>query len=173
MKFGQLKLIIQANLRASPAKSAALGVLALVLIVLLIRQFSDGAQNVQADEEVGLAIVPAAPSVPVSPTTDKPLRRPRPNIARMPRRNPFGPPAAMLTEAVGESTDTASAPTGAPATLKLNFTITGGDDGRPKAVISGIVVRPGSTIAGFVVEEIHDRRVVLRHGEQRLTLTMP
>jgi hypothetical protein len=172
IKAGQLKVIILANLRASPAKSVALGALALILIVLLIRQFADGAQNAEAEEGVAVAIVPAAPTVPVPPATEKPRRKPRPNVARMPRRNPFSLATTVLAGAADETDDPAGQPA-LPESLKLNFTITGGDDGRPKAVISGIVVRPGTIIAGFTVEEIHNRRVVLNNGEQRLTLTMP
>ena len=58
--------------------------------------------------------------------------------------------------------------------LTLQFTMMGTNGGeRAIAVISGVVVHPGSTVAGYEVVSVGERHVVLRNAAEEITLRMP
>ena len=173
-KMARVQAIIMANLKASPAKSAILLIGTLVLIFLLVRQLTKGPEQAEGMEiAVGLqSPVETGVEEPVNSTssvTKKISRHPRPRIARTLTRNPFGT-AWMGPLDLG---DTDGEEGGLEDELILQFTMLGENQKEGKAVISGMVVYPGSRIAGYEVVTIGNRYVVLSKGSEKITLQMP
>ncbi len=161
-----------ANIKASPAKSVILLVGTLVLIFLLVRQLSKGPDKAEGVEiAVGLqGPVETAVDEPANSESKTLPRYPRPRIARTLTRNPFGT-AWMGPLDLGDAEDGEEG--GLESELVLQFTMLGANQKEGKAVISGMVVYPGSRIAGYQVVTIGNRYVVLSKGSEKITLQMP
>lgn len=154
---------LKANFRASPAKSAALGILALVLVVMQVRHFAGRPAPAQA----GAVNWAALRDDPLKETTAK-ARTPRPDLHRTLLRNPF---AAADDGIWGEGEGDRKAKEDAPLTLQ--FTMCDQTNESSWAVISGVVVKPGARVDGYEVVDIGRRRAVLRRGADELVLKMP
>ncbi|GJM26591.1 MAG: hypothetical protein DHS20C16_30060 [Phycisphaerae bacterium] len=168
---GNLKAVVMSNLKASPAKSAILLLGFAVLVVLIVRQVWGG-----PDEAV--AGVPTTELASVDPdavegetTTVKPVVRvPRPRIVETLSRDPFAMDWLDISGIVSGEGDTEIE----DDVLQLQLTLTGKDEaGQATAVVSGTVVHVGDQIAGFVIDRINKRSVVLRKGSEKLKLRMP
>ena len=160
--------LLVANLRASPGKSAVLGVGAIVLVVLLVRLASGGAKPATAD--TGAAFIPeTTPALAVAPVAVvKEPRLPQPRLRQTIARDPFS------QGWLGARSGDAGEGTTGPDTLALQMILTVGDGDRGGlAVISGEVVHPGSIVGGFEVVRIAQRHVVLRRGTDTVQLRMP
>lgn len=172
--------VLLANLRASPGKSAVLGLGTVVLAVLLLR-LALGGKPAAAEAATALVPAPANAAVAVaapggaagtggtagSIAAPREPRRPRPRLRQIPAaRDPFSLTwlgASGASAAGGE----------APGELTLQMILTAGEDAKGLAVISGVVVHPGSTIGRFEVVKIGQRSVTLRDQTQTVTLRMP
>jgi len=166
MPLDQYQRVIVAQLRASPVKSVVLFVGLGVLIFLVIRQATGGAEQADAEGVQEGAIDPAD----VARQAEK-KRRPVPDITATIHRDPFAfdwiagaGQINLASETENQNEDGSN--------LQLQSTITA-EGIAPSAVINGIIVREGAHVEGYVVERIGDRIVVLRRGGHRRTLTMP
>ncbi len=164
--------VLIANLRGSPAKSAVLVAGAIVLVVLLIRLAVRGGP---ASAQAEVAIVPPAAAEAAAALLAAPApvqtapRHVRPRLRQMPAaRDPFS--LAWLNGFNGAATVVDEEVSG---DLVLQLIMTAGKSTKGLAVVSGVVVHPGSTVGTYVVEEIADRYVVLRNSAGTRTLRMP
>lgn len=172
----RIRAILLANLRASPAKSAVLGAGCVVLVVLLVRLASGGAKSAAANDV--LAIVPeASRAVDTGARVDqaehesrpREPRRPRPRLRQTLARDPFSLTWLGSFNEGSMSEDIAQA-----GDLALQLVLTADHSDRPGvAVISGIVVHPGSRVGRFQVAQIAARYVVLRDQQETVVLRMP
>ncbi|MCB9865265.1 MAG: hypothetical protein H6816_01305 [Phycisphaerales bacterium] len=167
--FGALLI---ANLRASPGKSAVLGVGTIVLIVLLVRLVAGGKPE---SAEAAVALVPvgnAAPAVATAVTPIQPVRRarqPLPRLRQIPAsRDPFSLGWLGTFDSADLRGDAQKS-----GELTLQLILTAGDADKGLAVISGVVVHPGSTIGRYEVTQIAERYVVLRDQGGPVTLRLP
>jgi len=169
----RIRGLILANLRASPVKSVILLAGAVVLVFLVVRQVGGGAES--ADAAVVVALAPAVADgvgVDEAPRPVAPVElRPLPRVRQTLRRNLFkcswmGASAAAGTESVKGDEEFDE--------LVLQFTMKGANGGGPAtAVISGVVVHPGSAVAEYEVVSIGARHVLLRSATEDITLRMP
>jgi hypothetical protein len=162
--------VILANLRASPAKSSVLGVGCVVLVVLLLRLVVGGPKTAEAEE--GAALVPqvavGASATPAAVVPQREPRLPRPRLRQTIARDPFS--AAWL----GDDVRAGDAPTDAQGELTLQMVMTAnGTASGAVAVISGVMVYPGSRIGGYEVLDIASGAVTLRNGTEKVQLRMP
>jgi len=165
--------IILANLRASPAKSAVLCVGFVVLVVLLVRLASGGAKSASADvPAIDLVMAPTAqpaPSTQAAEAWKLEPRLPRPRGRQILARDPFS--VSWLGSFSGS---TAGANDESAGELTLQMILTAGAGRRPGlAVISGMVVHPGSRVGRFEVVQIADRYVVLKDQAKTVVLRLP
>lgn len=171
--------ILAANLKASPAKSAVLGIGFVVLVVLLVRLAAgSGPKSAAADEGAGL--LPAsttAAAVAATPTGGdgeadavavREPRLPRPRVRQTLGRDPFSPSWLGTFAPAG---DAAVAKEG-DLVLQMVLTANGGPSSAV-AVISGVMVYPGSWISGYEVTDIARGRVTLRNRNETIQLRMP
>ena len=163
-----------ANLRASPVKSAVLLVGALVLVFLVVRQVSGGAAAAEAGIELAVPLVTGGEEGigAAGAAFTRAKRRPMPRVKQTLLRNPFACSwlGAFEPSAGGEAKDKGSE----YEELTLQFTMMGTNGGeRAIAVVSGVVVHPGSTVAGYEVVSVGERHVVLRNAAEEITLRMP
>ncbi len=167
-------LAIQA--KSSPGKTAALGILFLVLVVLVIRLAFKGPKTAAAMPPT-TSVVTAVPAqlLPQSPARVE--RPPMPDLPENPERNLFG------SDWSGHAQTERTAPTVRPRdddpgetapSLVLELTLTEPtDSGQHYAVISGKRVRIGDAIGKFEVVSISPGTVDLTSGgTTRLTLRM-
>jgi hypothetical protein len=158
-----------ANLKVSPLKSATLGILAVVLIIFVARVYTRGPKRAHADVATAVvAISEAADTAPAARPVARP-RQPLPRVTRVLPRDPFSRGWLAPTDAT-ENED--SSKEVSEEALTLQFTLTAGGE-QATAVISGFVVRPGSTVAGYDVVRIEERQVVLRNAAGTRVLRMP
>ena len=171
-------LVLRAHVLASPAKSTALGVLMLVLLVLVIRQVAGGPQAAGAGGAVQR--IPAAwPELEAQVAPLRlPVGLPLPALPERPARNPFWVDPSLFAaapgtelERPGSGTEVSAADPVAAALgeLRLQSTVTGPV---PMAMIAGTLLRVGDRIRGFRVERIGVRFVELEYAGRRFTLTM-
>ena len=163
-----------ANLRASPGKSAVLLVGAMVLVFLVVRQVSGGAEAAEAGIELAIPVTTGGDdgAGAAGAASIRAKRRPMPRVRRTLLRNPFACSwlGSFDPSAGGETKDMGSE----YEELTLQFTMKGTDGAaRAIAVISGVVVHPGSTVAGYEVVSVGERHVVLRNAAEEITLRMP
>lgn len=164
---GNLKTVLLANLKASPAKTAVLAVALVVFMIVLGQRVLGGASPVEAGEQVQIEI----PQPVQLPSADSkrwaPPRLPRPEIEPVVYRNPF----SLSWVLVGR--EVVSDETGQPTSqLQLQATLTSGTLDSHSAIISGLVVHVGDRVAGYEVVRISNRRVELQNGGERIALTM-
>lgn len=172
----RIQAVISANLRASPGKVAVLGVCTVVLALLLIRLAGRGprvavaepagnppalAGNLATGTAAGMAAAPAAR--PAEP------RVPVPRVRQTIARDPF---SLGWLGAGGPVTVGAAAQVFGDLTLQLVLRADDKDEGG-LAVISGVLVHPGSQVGGCEVVQIAARHVVLRSGTETVLLRMP
>ena len=172
--------VLQAHLRASPAKSAVLGVLTLALLILVVSQFSGGPKSADAAPSPAPAIMDYAPA-PEQPTQVTPVALPtvpKPPMATRVVRNPFAVDLELFEPMPGtEPTTTEPDPVvqnvdpvaRAFSELTLQSTVSGP---RPMATVNGVVVRVGDRVYGFSVRRIGVRVVTLAHGDRQFELRM-
>ncbi len=167
---GNFKTVLVSNLKVSPVKSAILGVGTIVLAVLIIRQVMGGPQEAGANPDLVAQVVPSDDGTTEEPKPQPVRRVPRPRIHETLVRDPFAMDWLDLSHAanVEEDVDVED------DVLQLQLTLTGKDEeGQATAVVSGTVVHVGDLIAGYVIERIEKRFVVLRKDTERLKLRMP
>ncbi|NOX57514.1 MAG: general secretion pathway protein GspB [Planctomycetes bacterium] len=166
------KSVVMTNLKASPAKSAVLIIGFVVLVVLVARQVGGGASEAAAEVLVAVDVPAGVESKKDSENVLKPpprVRRPR--LPKTLARDPFA--LDWLVIDAGEIAGAEDADIEGDV-LKLQLTLTGKDkSGRATAVVSGTVIHTGDEVAGFVVERIERRSVVLRKGQEEIRLRMP
>lgn len=171
--------MFQAHLRASPKKSALLGVLALVLVVLVVRQVGGGPAPAGASP----ALVPAAAMValpvdqPPAPSVPLPTV-PLPPLPRDVVRSPFAVDSDLF-EAVPGQHGQAQGPQVSGEDVDpviralegstLQSTVSGSTS---MAMVNGTVVRVGDQTHGFAVRRIGPRFIVLSHGDREFVLTV-
>ena len=171
--------MVQAHLRASPKKSALLGALALVLVVLVVRQVGGGPAPAGASP----ALVPAAATIALQadqpPAPNVPLPTvPLPPLPREMVRNPFAVDLSLFEVVPGQhppaqesqdSSEDVDPVTRALEGLTLQSTVIGSTS---MAMVNGTVVRVGDQTHGFAVRRIGARFIVLSHGDREFVLTM-
>jgi len=158
------KAYLLANLRASPVKSAILGVAVVVLIVLLGRQALSGPNIADADQDVGIAEgLESTGQAPASTIQ----RLPKPRIDAVIRRDPFRASWLVLDAPAATNVDPAE-----PGALQLQATLTNGATEEHCAMVSGVMVHVGDKLEGYRVLSISNRSVELAGRGQRITLTM-
>jgi hypothetical protein len=165
-----VSIALMAEFRASPGKAAVLLVGLAVLVVLVARVALKKPASARA-AETSLAAAPAlvASETPAGEALPAPMPRvPRPELARTLRRDLFA--ASWMQAVVAEAPSEAEPQE--DAELVLQFTLVNGS-GPPRAVISGVIVRPGSRIGPYVVQRIDRREVVLKDQVKEITLRMP
>jgi hypothetical protein len=171
-----MKAVVVANLRASPGKSAILGIGCIVLVVLLVRLAAKGPQTASAELTPDVVADPAGLIPPENEPADAVVvapgpRLPRPQTRQTVARDPFAV-AWLGTFAPGAAEE--EAPLEERDELRLQLVMTGqGPRATPVAVISGVVVYPGSWIAGFEVVEIGKRYVTLRNAAETIQIQLP
>lgn len=168
---GNLKAVVMSNLKASPVKSAILMVGLVVLTVLIGRQVWGGPRQAAADIAVAEPLLVDPDTVKSSEPAVKPVVRvPKPRIVETLVRDPFAMDWLDLSKLVVNEEDAEAE----DDVLQLQLTLTGTDEfGEATAVVSGTVVHVGDRIAGFVIDRIEKRSVVLRKGSEKLKLRMP
>ena|GEM_PF-6116119 len=167
--------------KASPGKTGALSFLALVLLMLVVRQLSGDPRAAEA-VQVNPALIPEAGTRPGMEHPAAPARRPRPPLPELPDRASrdlfhvdwllFARVASVEVEV---PPDEAEGPVAeAQGDLALELTLTSSaKGGQPYAVISGQSVRLGDAIGRFVVESISPGEVILStEGRGRIVLRM-
>ncbi len=166
-----LKAVMVSNLKASPVKSAILMLGTVVLIVLIARQVGGGPDAASASDGAVAVSGEESSEDGDKATIIKPVVRvPRPRIIETLARDPFGMDWLDMSRVgrVEVESDVED------DVLQLQLTLTGKDEsGRAAAVVSGTVVHVGDQIAGFVIDRIEKRSVVLRKGSEKLKLRMP
>lgn len=168
---GKLRAVVAGNLKASPAKSAILLVGFVVLAVLVFKQLWGGPRVAAADAPASESMVADPDSSKGSLPTVKLVKRvPRPRIIEKLARDPFAMDWLDLSKfSRGEENLDVE-----DAVLQLQLTLTGTDEsGQATAVVSGTVVHVGDQIAGFMIDRIDKRSVVLRKGSEKIKLRMP
>lgn len=170
----RIRAVVLANLRASPTKSAILGVVAVVLVVLLARQLWGGPQTATAVENLTNAWnALTAEETADSLESKRRERRPRPPLQGSVARNPFAC-AWLETDTDDEMGDAEETPlASSDSELVLQCTMRDADGRSRLAVISGVVVYPGSQMGRYKVKRIGARHVVLASGADELILKMP
>jgi len=175
---GRLGALLIANLRASPAKSAVLGIGCVVLVVLLARLVVSGPKQAEAD--TAIALIPETTAAPKAAAEDGDVvklvarpRLPRPTVRQTLARDPFasdwlaGLAGPMSRVEVEENAETDEA-------LSLQLIMTSDRlDGTRMAIISGLMVYPGSQIGGYEVSEIARYHVTLRNRTGEILLRLP
>lgn len=170
--------IFQAHLRASPKKSALLGILTVVLLGLVALQVGGGPKEAGASP----MLVPLVPEIGIDPgmeTSALPqTMAPLPQMPEKLDRDPFAVVFELFDPlpgtghshnkplAVQEHVDQVAR---ALEDLTLESTVTGST---PIATINGMVVRVGDLTHGFAVRQIGVRLVVLTFGDREFVLTM-
>ncbi len=167
----RIKAIILANLRASPAKSGVLLVGTVVLIVLVARGIGGKAKPAEATVTAEQLILKPATegTTPVAAELRDTTNVPVPRMAQTLRRNPFSTAWMGLTEVPADGTNGESE----EEELVLQFTMMSEGDSEATAVISGVVVYPGSVVSGYKVVAIGSRFVVLKRNSEEVVLRMP
>jgi Tfp pilus assembly protein PilO len=178
---GRLSALIMANLRASPGKSAVLGIGVIVLAVLLVRLVVSGPKSADAEPTVAVVPQPAGKANAANATnaakdaSAQPVVRPRlsrPHVRQTLARDPFAfdwmGSLATRAELDAEKEDASD------DKLTLQMILTGDAmDGARMAVISGTMVYPGSQIEGYEVSEISRDFVTLRNRTEEIQLRLP
>lgn len=169
-------LIVQ--LKASPAKAAVLGVLALVLVAVVAGQWLGGPRSVEAALATVSIPIPGKAGLPVPDSRTESARQrtprpPLPALSDIPVRDLFETDwsgfAPVTTPLVSTATAEASSRADAAPRLVLELTLTGpAYGGRPFAMINGTRVTAGDTISRFKVDSIAPGTVILTadDGEQ-------
>lgn len=172
-------MVLRAHVQASPAKSALLGVLILVLLFLVVRQLASGPKTANA-----AAVSQLTPPVSASVESESETFRvpegllPAPPLPERPARNPFTAAPTLFQPAAGTVFEPPTADDGkspvdpvavAVAEMRLQSTVTGSI---PMATVAGTLLRVGDRIHGFTVREIGVRFVVLEYADRRFVLTM-
>jgi len=170
--------VLRAHVVASPKKSAMLGLLTVVLLVLLGRQLLGGPQSADAAPMVQAAsLLPVVEPVEAT-SLGTPAILPRPPLPDRPARNPFAVDLALFAEAPGAIGEPVREPQqqaavdpieAAVARMRLQSTVTGPE---AMAAVDGVFLRVGDRISGLTVERIGARMVVLRGQDRRFVLTM-
>ncbi len=168
---GNIKAVVVTNLKASPAKSAILLAGIVVLAVLIARQVWGGPSEAEAEIAApGVTLVDPDTVESSEPVVKPVVRVPKPRIVEALVRDPFAVDWLDLSKLVLSEEEVEAE----DDVLQLQLTLTGTDeDGQATAVVSGTVVHVGDRIAGFVIDRIGKRSVVLRKGSEKLKLRMP
>ncbi len=170
-------LVIQS--KAAPYKAGILGVLVVVFLVVVVRQFWGGPQSAEAAPLLSPVTVVTPPGMTSAPMpAPAPTRPPLPDLPDSAKRDLFnadwlatGRSLHSDTAARKDQSDSASEGSGA---LVLELTFTGNADvGQHCAVINGSRVRIGDMINGHLVESITPGLVILASsGGDRIMLRM-
>ena len=169
--FERIRAIALANLRASPAKSAFLGVAFVVLVAVLVRHFAGGPKAASAVDNLAVAWNALTADEAEDPAPKTVVRRPRPRLAGAVARDPFT--AEWLTRPAEVGRDAATETGLRDGELVLQCTMRDAGSESRLAVISGVVVYAGSTIEGYAVTKIGLRHVVLQRGTEERVLRLP
>ncbi len=158
----------------APGKSAALGSLVIVLVVVVVVQLRGGATSEATGASPELIVV-SPEAVAADPILAKP-RRQLPPLHPSLTRDLFVAdwlvaPVAPADPAIDEQRPATSEDTRMSAVLALEVTYVSGTT--PLAIINGRTLRIGDTIERYVVDEIHGRHVVLSRNGRQTRLTMP
>jgi len=177
--------VLQAHFRASPVKSALLGVLMLLLLLLVLRPLF---RSPRAAEAAAVSVLPRGPQAERAETSAAPAPADLPLLPDLPAalvRDPFAvevsrfqPVAGNEPETDGNDTTDPGPPvqdTGDPladaiAKMRLQSTVTGTS---PMATVDGTLLRVGDRYRGFSVVRIGARFVVLDAAGRQFVLTMP
>ena len=172
-------MVLRAHIQASPAKSALLGVLVLVLLFLVARQLASGPKAAKAAAVAQLTPLVSASEDIASETFRVPEGLlPVPPLPERPARNPFAADPSLFQPAAGTVFQPPEAEDGKPpvdpvaaavAEMRLQSTVTGA---APMATVAGTLLRVGDRIQGFTVSEIGVRFVVLEYADRRFVLRM-
>lgn len=182
------------ELRRDKKKTTILAVLLVVAIVVVLRTAlnSPSPREAQAAQAGGLAVIESgAGAIPQAPAVARPGEKPRkdplwksPDVRRdvfaasleyyPPEQAPAPepPPVAAVTApapAVDLEAEANAVRASARRQLALQSTVSGAD---PFAIINGLVVRMGDSIAGFQVKEITSRTCVIEKGGVQVVLEM-
>lgn len=167
-------LVVQ--LKASPSRAAALGVLLLILVVITAGQLVGGPRSAEAAPPP-VSIVPRVTAEP-TPASLRASRPPLPKLPDMPVRDLFstdwaGFAPVPITRLATETDDVAGQAKPAPRWV-LELTLTDPTPrGQHSAVINGSRVRIGDKILGLTVKTIAPGIVILvGEKNERIVLQM-
>jgi len=179
--------VLQAHFRASPVKSALLGVLTLLLLLLVLRPLF---RSPRAAEAAAVSVLPRGPQAERAEPSAAPAPAPEdlPPLPDLPAalvRDPFAVEVSRFQPVAGDEPETEGSDkpdpgppvqdTGDPladaiAKMRLQSTVTGTS---PMATVDGTLLRVGDQYRGFSVVRIGARFVVLDAAGRRFVLMMP
>ena len=170
----QLLTVISAHLKASPVKSALLGGLTLLLLILIGRQLFGGPGEAAAKELATVAVTPAATPTEVESAEKTLMIYPTPSLPHQLIRDPFRANLGLFepapgTTGTGFDDEAGDAVDRAVTEMTLQSTVTGPI---PMASIDNTIVRTGNVYRGFQIMQIGARFVVIAYGDRQFILTM-
>ena len=176
-------MYLRAQLAVSPGKTAALGGLAIILVIAVIVQLRGGPSSADASVLVPTNVVMSAPPAVVEQADPRtpftaPSMQPLPDVEEQLARDLFAImwdryPAPQNPGDGNQSGPKTDIPEEEEEQLRLDATFLhrGAGEG-PSAMINGQLVHKGDRIGRFVVQEIQPRSVLLRSDSMQIVLQM-